>query len=99
MPTGGFSDVFSQKDLATKCKGDGSSRCMRPVNAVFRKGEMFVSSDTTGEVIRIRKGSTGGSESGGSGSPRSSLALTSSMSNLLYLSIGVLWAFISYNIL
>ena len=27
---------------------------MRPVNAVFRKGVMFISSD---EVIRVRKGS------------------------------------------
>ena len=63
MPTGDVQDVFGQKDAATKCTGKENLNCVRPVNAVFRKGAMFVSSDATGEVIRIRKGS--GDTSGG----------------------------------
>ncbi|CAG8486391.1 11111_t:CDS:2 [Paraglomus brasilianum] len=63
MPTGDTQDVFGQTDAATKCAGKANLKCMRPVNAVFRKGVMFVSSDATGEVIRIRKGS--GDTSGG----------------------------------
>ncbi|CAG8680166.1 145_t:CDS:1, partial [Paraglomus brasilianum] len=42
MPTGDTQDVFGQTDA---------------VNAVFRKGVMFILSDATGEVIRVRKGS------------------------------------------
>ncbi|CAG8581240.1 427_t:CDS:1 [Paraglomus occultum] len=55
MPTGAVQDVFGQKNAKKKCAGKRNLSCMRPVNAVFRKGMMFVSSDATGEVIRVRK--------------------------------------------
>jgi hypothetical protein len=50
--------ILSVKDFRTKCISSNNQnyQCFRPAGLAFYNGILYVSSDSTGEIVRVLKG-------------------------------------------
>ena len=59
LPSQKLEYIFSVKDYQTQCQNSGNANynCFRPSGLAFKDGLLYVSSDSTGDIVRVLVGS------------------------------------------